>query len=111
MGRCDCDLKKCKNYNEIKFKEKYKTEFIIRNRTTDNSIYNNYNTTPTDKFTSRNQPYLQYKNPVDQYNYLRNNLIIKSGVENQDSRYPKKISIRNYTPKILNQEINMGMWI
>lgn len=47
------------------------------------------------------------------FDYLRNNLCIKTGIANQEALkfQMKKITLRNYTPKILNQEVNMGMWI
>lgn len=46
--------------------------------------------------------------------YMRNHLFIKSCLDQERTLIrsaPKKISIRNYTPKILGQEINMGMWM
>lgn len=50
----------------------------------------------------------------EQYDYIRNNLYIKSAVDREKTILKfqlKKVSIRNYTPKTINQEINMGMWI
>lgn len=53
--------------------------------------------------------------PADLREYMRNHLFIKSRLDSERTllRPPatNKISIRNYTPKILGQEINMGMWM
>lgn len=51
---------------------------------------------------------------ISQSEYMKRHLYIKTGVDHERSvlRYQlKKVSIRNYTPKAINQDINMGMWI
>lgn len=50
---------------------------------------------------------------ISQFDYLRNNLCIKTGIGNHQvlKFQMKKVTLRNYTPKTLNQEVNMGMWI
>lgn len=48
------------------------------------------------------------------HDYMKHHLLIKSCLDKERSLLRtgvKKISIRNYTPKILGQEINMGMWM
>lgn len=53
--------------------------------------------------------------PADLREYMRNHLFIKSRLDQERTLLKppntNKISIRNYTPKILGQEINMGMWM
>ncbi|XP_066258155.1 uncharacterized protein [Euwallacea similis] len=101
-----------RNFGDLCWKSK-KKEDIVR-----------YNTTPADKFTTKHPlqdcPKIRRcqsehnHSSSDQYeHYLRHNLYIKSAIENQNllNSQIKKNSIRNYTPKILSQEVNLGMWI
>lgn len=50
---------------------------------------------------------------ISRFDYLRNNLCFKTGIAKREvpKFQMKKVTLRNYTPKILNQEVNMGMWI
>lgn len=52
---------------------------------------------------------------LSQFDYIRNNLQIKSCLGANRNIFTfhskKNLTIRNYTPKILNQEINMGLWM
>ena len=84
-----------------KTKEKFLTDNYIREKKKREHFYNT----------------TAYENRCKQdpsHDYLRNNLHIKFCVcgSREVSTFPnKKVSFRNYTPKILNQEINMGMWM
>ncbi|KAL1502396.1 hypothetical protein ABEB36_007542 [Hypothenemus hampei] len=86
--------------------------------------YSSYNTTPIDKYTSRypkQESCQKFKRSKSEHDcsinnyeyYLKHNLYIKSAVGNTNvlNYQMKKVSFRNYTPKILSQEVNMGMWI
>lgn len=64
------------------------------------------------KQTYQPNQYYQQKTPQNtdsdaQYEYIRNHLYIKTGIQGGK----KKSSFRNYIPKVINQEINMGMWM
>ncbi|RZC35276.1 hypothetical protein BDFB_013496 [Asbolus verrucosus] len=96
MGKSDPFPKKQKNPS-AKTKDKYLTEFYIRQK--------------KDKSRSTNDP----PHPTKaQFDYLKNNLHIKfciCGSRELLKFQTAKLSFRNYTPKILDQEINMGMWM
>lgn len=94
MGKPDPFPKKHKS---AKTKEKFLTDFREKK-----PRENFYNTSPNEKHKDA------------QNDYLRNNLQIKTCVcGNLEilKFQTKKVSFRNYTPKILNQEVNMGMWM
>ncbi|EFA05529.1 hypothetical protein TcasGA2_TC015716 [Tribolium castaneum] len=94
MGKPDPFPKKHKS---AKTKEKYHTEYHNREKKTRENFYN---TTPNEKHA--------------QNDYLKNNLHIKTcvcGSREILKFQSKKTNFRNYTPKILNQEVNMGMWM
>ncbi|KAJ3620553.1 hypothetical protein MTP99_004492 [Tenebrio molitor] len=98
--------KKQKNPS-AKPKDKYQTEYYLREK---RSRENYYNTAPNENKSNKETSHPSRA----QHDYLRNNLHIKSCVcGNREILrcQTKKISFRNYTPKILNQEINMGMWM
>lgn len=65
------------------------------------------------KNSDESQNHYHQSSSKSQFEYINNNLCIKSCIGNREVlRFQmKKVSFRNYTPKILNQEINMGMWI
>lgn len=110
--------------------EKFNTDLFSRSKSTEN-FKAFYYSTPSDKFknkkilrfcdkhTQREPSFqvcfqkLKHESCIPQFEYLRNNLCIKTRIGTQDGLQfqMKKISFRNYTPKILNQEMNMGMWI
>lgn len=128
MGRSDPGPQKYKESNKIDCKyhqrvhshhNQYWTEIAFRNK---NDIVTRFSTTPSDRFVSRYRQdnchkFTRSKSEHDcsiaHNEYLRHNLYIKSAVEKQNalSFQLKKVSFRNYTPKILSQEVNMGMWI
>lgn len=143
MSKCNVATKRTQSdKSDQKSKEKYKTDLIARARAKEN-LKASYNTTPGDKFCSRNFyeidnqlrnknnlrygdkrrqleatyktyfPQFENEEHISQFDYLRNNLCIKSCIGTRDvlKFQMKKITFRNYTPKILNQEVNMGMWI
>lgn len=143
MSKCDVATKRTyADKNNPKPKEKYKTDLLSRARVKEN-LKVSYNTTPVDKFSARNLyendnqlrnknnlrygdqkrqreatyktyfPQFENEEHISQFDYLRNNLYIKTCLGNCDvlKCQMKKITFRNYTPKILNQEVNMGMWI
>lgn len=106
---------------------KFKTDLIVRTKTKEHAPPS-YNTTPGDKYTCRHheeraeksvhftdREFVVERREVHsaQYDYIKNNLCIKSCIGDREVlRFQmKKVSFRNYTPKILNQEVNMGMWI
>ncbi|CAH2009399.1 unnamed protein product [Acanthoscelides obtectus] len=115
---------------EEKHKEKFKSEPYLRSKVKEIPAYN---TTPGDKYYCRHVCCDKEKKPEKkvsfrdrrkdslveeafysaQFEYIRNNLCIKFCIGNRDLfRFQrKKVSIRNYTPKSLNQEVNLGMWI
>ncbi|KAH1018844.1 hypothetical protein HUJ05_006535 [Dendroctonus ponderosae] len=80
-----------------------------------------YNTTPGEKFAIRYPPYnwqrftrsrSENDCSIPQYEYyLKHNLYIKSAVETQNllGLQTKNVTFRNYTPKSLSQEVNMGI--
>lgn len=106
MGKSDAEPS-----NPTKFipKEKYNTEIYLRDKYKTNQNY--YNTTPNDKYKRNN---VSEQRVTNHFDYLKHNLFIKSRVGTDCAEWQfqqQKISFRNYTPKILNQEVNMGMWI
>ncbi|XP_019769848.2 uncharacterized protein LOC109544221 [Dendroctonus ponderosae] len=129
MGRKDPGPQKYKESNKIDtsfcFKvlhqDKYWTDLILRPHR--NEIIAGYNTTPGEKFAIRYPPYnwqrftrsrSENDCSIPQYEYyLKHNLYIKSAVETQNllGLQTKNVTFRNYTPKSLSQEVNMGMWI
>ncbi|KAK9871984.1 hypothetical protein WA026_015229 [Henosepilachna vigintioctopunctata] len=96
-------------------KEKYQTEVILREKY-QHPVQNHYNTTSNDKYTGykKRTSSSEQKKEVTQFDYIKHNLLIKSCVCSESKLWqiqPKKKSFRNYTPKILDQEVNMGMWM
>lgn len=81
MGRDD-DVEK----QNFQLKNKYPTEFKQRERY------------PVQPFNT------QFKQQ-SKSDYIRRHLYIKCCVNRN------KLTIRNYTPKVISQEINMGMWM
>ncbi|XP_018569558.1 uncharacterized protein LOC108909651 isoform X2 [Anoplophora glabripennis] len=120
MGRSDPRPDRQKDpSDDDKIKDKYKTELIIRPRCKE-VIKQAYNTTPVAKNSPKNQDKKKDDHTSDrrtddspQFEYIKKNLCIKTCIGNGEVlRFQvKKVTIRNYTPKILNQEINMGMWM
>lgn len=128
--------------SEPKSKQKYATDLGCKSNLKDN-LKVSYDTTLVDKFASRisfeNDDQLRNKKKFrfcdkkrqqeatrktyfsqfgsdefsSQFDYLRNNLCIKTCIANQKvvKLQMTKITFRNYTPKILSQEVNIGMWI
>ncbi|KAL3271323.1 hypothetical protein HHI36_021811, partial [Cryptolaemus montrouzieri] len=95
--------------------EKYNTEIYLRDKYK-YPTHNHYNTTPNDKYSGYKKRVNQQeqKKEVSQFDYIKHNLFIKSCVGSEFELWQfqaKKKSFRNYTPKILDQEANMGMWI
>lgn len=75
-----------------------------------------HNSGETSKGTSEKNKAFEknYWSCYSQCDYLRNNLCIKSciGKHPEELKFQmRNANFRNYTPKILNQEINLGMWI
>lgn len=105
MGREDEALKKYKDVTDHKQLKKKQEK----------------STHPSKFQTSKSEPELpsnkQRKNAEfsrSHADYLKRNLYIKSALDKESCllRFQaKKLSIRNYIPKIINQELNMGMWI
>lgn len=118
MGRPDPEPNKHKDLRDDRTKDKYKTELIIRpkNKEITRQICN---TTPADKYSPKQHPKRKDEHAdrrtdsSPQFEYIKKNLCIKTCIGNGEVlRFQvKKVTIRNYTPKILNQEINMGMWM
>lgn len=57
---------------------------------------------------------LLYNNDYKNFeSYFKNHLYIKSRVDTTETLFgvERRISFRNYIPKVIIQEINMGMWI
>lgn len=54
----------------------------------------------------KNFQYKQQQQQSSKSDYIKRHLYFKCCV-NRNS----KVTIRNYTPKIISQEINMGMWM
>ncbi|KAJ8958489.1 hypothetical protein NQ318_002283 [Aromia moschata] len=121
MGTTDPGPKRCKDpSDDPNIKNGYNTEFIVRSKGKIDVPRQVYDTTPGDRLSSKVAADKQRQLDdarrhccISQFDYLRNNLRIKSCVGNREVfRFQmKKITIRNYTPKILRQEVNMGMWI
>lgn len=91
-------------------KEKYNTEIYLRDKY--KTSHNYYHTTPNDKYKKKTNASEHREN--NQFDYLKKNLFIKSRVDTECELWQfqqRKVSFRNYTPKILNQEVNMGMWM
>lgn len=102
MGKSDHWSKKLKNSSAT---NKYSTEYIVREK---HHFPSWIKTTPKYELRSLNE------SPINHFEYLKNNLHIKTciwGNKQVLEFQVKKISFREYTPKILDQEINMGMWI
>lgn len=117
MGRSDPGPNKHRDlsHGDDRIKDKYKTELIVRPKNKE-AIRQAYNTTPADKYTPKKHPDKKKEETTDhspQFEYIKKNLCVKTCIGNGEVlRFQvKKVTIRNYTPKILNQEINMGMWM
>ncbi|XP_076256308.1 uncharacterized protein LOC143193801 [Rhynchophorus ferrugineus] len=126
MGRSDPGPQKykesnqidCNHWQKLHSQQKYRTEVVLRSKT--NDFVKGFSTTgdkiPSSRYCAHHCPRVRRsKSEPDcsQFQYLRHNLYIKSAVEKQNdfNFQKKKVSFRNYTPKILRQEVNMGMWM
>lgn len=121
MGKNDpWQLNHPPNYENIIFKSKYKTEYIPREKC-HHPIH--FNSAPHNKKREPKQDQKSPENPKnapnqqpgidEQKEYLRKNLLIKCCVDKERTipLQTKKVSIRDYKPKVITQEIDMGMWI
>ncbi|KAK5638303.1 hypothetical protein RI129_012598 [Pyrocoelia pectoralis] len=102
---------------------KYKTE--EKKRTIDVVVETRqkYSTAPIllkEKYHQRNEFFTcticnwSNKPANSQHDYIKQHLYIKCCVDKEKAPWKfqaQKISFRNYTPKTINQEMNMGMWM
>lgn len=114
---------------EVIFKDKYHTDHI-KKRPLDIKLKQKYSTTPLDKFTSRDlhwqpqeetDPAVTWTNWIKdkevfvhaQRDYMKRHLFIKSCIDRDLALkfQAKKTNLRNYTPKAIDQEVNLGMWM
>lgn len=122
MGKFGFNPTRFIHWNEqtqLKTKEKYKTEYIKRSAAQVPQNREKYSTAP---IASKDKPkndncscHHCNKDTQSQNDYMKRHLYIKSCVDNETSApwrfQAQKVSIRNYTPKAINQELNMGMWM
>lgn len=111
MGRDDpCPIKYTDASGNIIFKSKYNTEYKPREKL--HPVH--FNSAPhNQKYVFKDNKDAQKDSKDTQKEYIKHNLFIKCRI---DAKRPlqqgmKKPSIRDYTPKILKQEINLNMWI
>lgn len=106
----------------LKYKEKYHTAYKKRPANTNVQPKEKYSTTPyiAKEKVTRNVNYIstnikgEDSKQTSQNDYMKRHLYVKSCVDKEQSEWKfqeQKVSIRNYTPKVINQEINMGMWM
>lgn len=113
---------------EVIFRDKYHTDHL-KKRPLDIKLKQKYSTAPLDKFTSRDL-HLPSQNPDPevcwtrwskdkdvfahaQKDYMKRHLFIKSCIDRDRGLkfQVKKANLRNYTPKVIDQEVNLGMWM
>lgn len=122
MGKFGLNPGKYMNWDQpqdFRYKEKYQTEYIKRAISTNIQPKEKFSTapcTPKEKAVINNCYICSVgKIQTTQNDYIKRHLYIKSCVDNEQSVWKfqpqQKVSIRNYTPKAINQEMNMGMWI
>lgn len=105
MGKTEF-FKKSKNVNNPT-KDKYQTECYIRQKSTPDRYYN---TAPP----SDSKPIHQCQPKIENFEFSTKNLHIKSCACGNREIFiiqSKKPTFRNYKPKILSQEVSMGMWM
>lgn len=94
--------KSCPDVNINKSKTNTYDKYIVKCRTIPNEAEDNR--------------YGHFVNHLkSQKEYISNHLKIKAGIyetKTKTNKFPtKKSTIRDYTPKIINQDVTMGMWI